>query len=133
MSRVEYIQLFLDKNPQLKSFFSPATVLPMYEGVDVVKMRYKVEGEEDGSVMLVIVMLTRGKTVARSSPTVGMVGSMFVERWISRAEEGLYASPFELDEVFGPVERFEEERWMKAAMNCEEWLYREFRCRKRCL
>lgn len=131
MNREEQLRIFLEKNPPLRSFFSPATGLTMHDGADVLKMKWKMEGEDDGSTMLVIVMLTRGKTVARSSPTVGGMGDFFVERWTSLAEDGLYALPFKMDEVFGPVERFEENRWMNAAMNCEDWIYKDFRCKKR--
>jgi len=131
MERAEQICFFVEKHPNLGSFFSPATIIPMYRGADIIKIKYKMEGEDDGGVSFVFVILTRGKTVARSSPTMGSNGELFVERWISRADEGLYALPFELDEIFGGVEIFEEDNWMRAAMNCEEWIYKDFRCRKR--
>ena len=130
MERAEKISLFVEKHPNLGSFFSPATVMPMYSGADIIKIKYKIEGEDDGGVSFVIVILTKGKTVTRSSPSLSN-GELFVERWISRADEGLYALPFELDEIFGGVEKFEEDNWMRAAMNCEEWIYKDFRCRKR--
>jgi len=130
MERAEQISLFVKKHPNLGSFFSPATTMPLYRGADILKIKYKMEGEDDGGVSFVIVMLTKGKTVTRSSPSLSN-GELFVERWISRADEGLYASPFELDEIFGGVEKFEEDNWMRAAMNCEEWIYKDFRCRKR--
>ena len=132
MGRPEDISMFLGKNPSLGSFFSRATAVPMYKGADIVRMKWKMEGEDDGATMLVIVMLTRGKTISRSSPVPGARTGMYVERWISRAEDGLYALPFGLDDVFGPVEELEEDIWMSAAMNCESWIY-EKHCCKKCL
>jgi len=79
-----------------------------------------------------MVFLTSGKTKSRSSPSVGHREELYVERWTSYLEDGLYGTPMILEDIFGNVVVGEKGRWMRGVMEMENWLlnYRMKKCIK---
>lgn len=116
ISRIENILQFVEEQEDLKLICNFETLKPVFSGAVIENINYKIDEDE-----IVLVILTRGKTCNNGSPTSGKKNKLYVERWVSYLEEGLYGTPFILEDIFGEVVVGEEDKWMTGVMELHEW------------